>query len=205
MARQIVAGPIWSNGSDCTRGSGLTRFSSRQESSTCWPVSPRAREKRSRRPRSRPPVWPGIAVDEANITQTVFLLRRALRDAGCDTAIALAPLAPNVNADKGMILAHHQRFDEAIAQFQKTLAIDPSNRHAEARALYDEIRREPDILDRQHREVLLALVLMGLGEIDEAVRRLLDDLPEGEPNAKVGYWEIRSHPGCQEFLRRSGF
>ena len=46
----------------------------------------------------------------------------ALRE--IDTAIALAPLSPNVNSDRGMILAHHNRFDEAISQLQKTIAMD---------------------------------------------------------------------------------
>lgn len=202
-----------------------------------------------------------IELDPANVQAHhwyALLLDSTVRPADAlreiDAAIALAPLAPNINSDKGMILAHHQRVDEAIAQFQKTLAIDPSyadaqmemgwtlaragrheealaafekakalgvppaqvlagrgyalakaGRRGEARAIYEAIRRAPDILDRQQREVLLALVLMGLGDPDEAVRRLLAGLPEGEPNAKVGYWEIREHPGYQEFLRRSGF
>lgn len=133
--------------------------------------------------------------------------------------LAIDPTCADAVLGMGWAYARGGRYDEALVTFAKAEPLGIDHAHvvsgigytharaghsARARAALAEIERM-DLPDLGQKQVLLAQVLIGLGETDEAMRRLLAGLPDGEPTAKVAYWELRQHPGYDELLRRSGY
>jgi len=133
--------------------------------------------------------------------------------------IAMDAAYADAHMELGWACARSGRMSEALQSFDRAAALGVprpqvlagrgyvearAGRTAAARSVLRDIENA-DVADRGQKSVLEALVLMALGDLDDAMSRLLLGLPDGEPNAKVGYWELRRHPQYPELLRRSGF
>lgn len=133
--------------------------------------------------------------------------------------IAMDAAYADAHMELGWAYARSGRIDLALQSFDRaaTLGVPRAQvlagrgygearagRTAAARSVLRDIEKA-EVADRGQKSVLEALVLMALGDLDDAMNRLLEGLPDGEPNAKVGYWELRTHPQYPELLRRSGF
>jgi tetratricopeptide (TPR) repeat protein len=131
-------------------------------------------------------------------------------------AIAIDPFSPRVNVDAGWLLLQAHRFDEAIAQARRALALEPQLREAEAciaRAEFYRGKATPDLLrfyqgrlaspDPYDRALALAIA----GRKSEAITALREAYDRREIllvmiSTEPVFTPLHAEPGFREIVNR---